>query len=270
MEQTQNTYNTSKTSFLGLVLRDPSLTKFDNGSSIYCYLIEEGAYAWIYLNQCDYSPTNFKSPYNGKPLHKIWISNYMLKRIQYKRSWCPEFFFPEYISYFQLQKKLLRRRLTKYLEQEKLEKKLASKPKTFTLKNILIFFGAPKIKNSDTCLGCRIDLLDNDKKKLVCDSCREFIEEDIKLSGVNSHAKYLPQGLMKDPLEIRFEDIGIKYKNRRYKWFESYKKGKVVKSKTKGSNPGIKVKIIDNSIPEKSKTKKKTRKTKKKSKVKVI
>ncbi len=271
-EQTQNAYISGDTTFHGLVLRDPSRNEFDKGSSIYCYLIEEGAYCWIFLNQVDHAKSKLKSPWNGLRLDKIWVTNYALRNIEYKRSWCPELYFSHYISYHQLEKSLLRRKLTKFIEYEKSQRKQSVKPKTFTLKNIKTFFGMPKIKSTDFCLSCRVDLLD--KKKLICETCREFLGEDIRLSGVNTNAKYLPQGLMKDPLEIRFEDIGIKYKNRRYKWFESYKKGKVVKSKAKNSGPASKMKIIEDKVHEKSKTKKKTRKSKtrskNKSKVKVI
>lgn len=262
MENTEKTKKPveeiGKQKFLGLVLRDDSRRRHGKGTHIYCYLIEEGAYCFITDWQCDYDLSESISPYNGKMVHDITISNHALQNMRYRRSWCPELYFPKYISYYQLHKQLLRKRLSRYLEIHKLNEKYNPKKLSFTLKNMKRFLGVPNIKTSDQCLCCGNNLVDI--KKLVCDVCSESLVEEVELSGVSDYAKYLPKGLITDPLEIRFEDIGIKYKNRRYKWFEKYSKKNVIITKsTKGhismtdeemKNRVSKVLIIDELTPE--------------------
>ena len=61
---------------------------------------------------------------------------------------------------------------------------------------------------------CLLPCSTEQENEIVCEDCKEIINDQ----KVLPFTKFLPQGLLLDPLEIRFETTGIKYKNRRIKW----------------------------------------------------
>lgn len=202
--------------FLALLLYDPEIHHYrQQGKSCLFFFVEREAYIWLPISQHSYKRTPERSPYNKAPLVAVLIDTWFMDKLTFKPKPCPEYVFDKPLSFYHLERRTLRSGLLHFLRREK---KVAKIEKRFTMKNLKLFLGvSTKVKTTDFCLSCNGIL--PDPATIVCTLCRDFLEDEVKTSSLSDYTRYLPKGLLRDPLEIRFESTGIKYKNRRTKYY---------------------------------------------------
>lgn len=165
-----------------------------------------------------------QSFFNGKPIYRFELRPSVQITILWERTsdLIPEFFFDTNLHLKRLRRRTLRSKLLEMIRQRRQDLE-EGRPLALSPKAILQTLGLTGVQDSSYCVACRGDLRLADN--IICQDCVSILEHlhNPTESQVNV-LKFLPAGLPQDPLEIRFEDIGVKCHRRRYKWHSKKKK----------------------------------------------